>query len=284
MNEKLIEQMKAFELDLMDNEMAKNSIVVYMCGVRTLLEFLGDDELDQRKLIDYKDYLSNKIYDDKKNKTYKKTTINKYIVSVNKFMFFIDNPIRIKKLRLQNLNIDDDVINHSDYTRLLESAKKLGKYDDYLIIQILANVGIRADELKHFTFENLKTSITVTNKGKSRIVPIRKELLSDLRKYCKYKGIKKGVIFYAANPEKIMDKSTVWKRLKRISAHAKINKEKIHPHAFRKYFAREYTEQGGNIWDLASILGHSNIKTTQGYLKKTGKEVRSDVRKMRYKR
>ena len=284
MNEKLVEQMNSFELVLLDNEMAKNSIVVYMSGVRTLLEFLGDDELDQRKLIEYKKYLETKVYDVKKNKTYKKTTINKYIVSVNKFMYYIDNPIRIKKLKLQNLNIDDDVINYSDYTRLLESAKKMGKYDDYLIIQVLANVGIRADELKYFTFENLKTSIIVTNKGKSRVVPIRKELLSDLRKYCKNKGIKKGVIFYAANPEKIMDKSTVWRRLKRISAHAKINLDKIHPHSFRKYFAREYTAQGGNIWDLSFILGHQNIKTTQGYLKKTGKEVRSDVRKMRYKR
>ena len=72
MNEQLVEQMNSFGLVLIDNKMAKNSIVVYMCGVRTLLEFLGYEKLDQRKLIEYKKYLETKVYDVKNNRTNKR--------------------------------------------------------------------------------------------------------------------------------------------------------------------------------------------------------------------
>lgn len=39
----------------------------------------------------------------------------------------------------------------------------------------------------------------------------------------------------------------------------------INPHGIRHTFAAHYMMEGGNLWDLQKILGHSDIQTTENY-------------------
>ena len=42
---------------------------------------------------------------------------------------------------------------------------------------------------------------------------------------------------------------------------------RVSPHTLRHTFARIYLEQGGDIYKLSLLMGHSDIDVTQEYLK-----------------
>ena len=50
---------------------------------------------------------------------------------------------------------------------------------------------------------------------------------------------------------------------------AGIKKEKIHPHAFRHFFAKMFLSKTNDIITLADLLGHGKIETTRIYLRKS---------------
>ena len=60
----------------------------------------------------------------------------------------------------------------------------------------------------------------------------------------------------------MLNSSTIWRRLKKIAKAAKINPDKIHPHAWRHLFAKKAKEAGIDLDELQDIFGHSDIKTT----------------------
>ena len=51
-----------------------------------------------------------------------------------------------------------------------------------------------------------------------------------------------------------------------------IRGEHVHPHSFRHYFAVSYIRNGGDIYRLSRILRHTQISTTQLYLRSMGVE------------
>ncbi len=52
-----------------------------------------------------------------------------------------------------------------------------------------------------------------------------------------------------------------------IKERAGITGVRVSAHTFRHTFARIYLEQGGDIYKLSLLMGHSDIKVTQEYLK-----------------
>ena len=55
--------------------------------------------------------------------------------------------------------------------------------------------------------------------------------------------------------------------LQRIGERAGISGVRISPHTFRHTFARGWLENGGEIFKLSRVLGHSEMQTTQIYLR-----------------
>jgi len=86
--------------------------------------------------------------------------------------------------------------------------------------------GIRIEELSFFTVENVKSNyIKVRNKGKERSIIIRQDLAREIRQYCRNNNIKEGVIFFCQTKGKMMAKSTIWRRMKKIAGVAKVRKK-----------------------------------------------------------
>jgi site-specific recombinase XerD len=151
----------------------------------------------------------------------------------------------------------------------------------WVLMQTIAATGIRYNELQYFTVESIQAAkktgtITVTNKGKERAIPISKSLVKLLTEYCKDKGITSGLIFGNRNGHPIKNEQ-VSRRLKRIAGYARVNKSKVHPHNFRHLFAKEYMEKVGRLDKLQDILGHSSIATTTIYTKASSKELAADT-------
>ena len=49
--------------------------------------------------------------------------------------------------------------------------------------------------------------------------------------------------------------------------------QKTRIHAFRHYFAKQYIQNGGNVFKLQKILGHSSIQETQRYVDLFGNDL-----------
>lgn len=274
-----------------DDEKSVSTLKHYRHVIVQFVDALPEGEIKKSDLIDYKKSLINK---------YEPSTVNNYLIVINKFIRFMeikDDPdftmYKLKKhrsknvlrlLKLQEKASLEDVLEPADLKRLLRMAKKLGQMDMYYIMKIFAYTGIRAEELKFFTVENIQSNyIQVSNKGKTRNIILRSDLRRELLHYCKDMQISTGYIFPGKIPGKMMNSSTIYKRLKRIGGKCRgIDLDKIHPHSFRHLFAIQFISEGGDISELADILGHSNIQTTTIYTRTTDATKKKHLEKMKF--
>ena len=263
------------------SEYSRNTLVSYKYAANLFLNFIKDHNLliDKAATIKYKDMLADK---------YSLATCNKYIIILNKFLKYLKrNDCLLKKFKTQRKTSLDDPLWPQEHKRMLRWAIKLGMEDMYLIMQIFALSGARVAELKYFTVENLNDNYIIAyNKGKERVLIMRNDLKRMHKKYCEKNKITEGYIFRSPvdlkNPKKIINASTIWRRLKKIAKAAKINPKKIHPHAWRHLFAKAAKEAGIDLDELRDILGHSDIRTTAIYTMTSNSEKRKKMEKIKF--
>lgn len=267
----LIPRLDDFIIFLRRLEKADRTLSKYRSDVTKFIDFLDhNNDISKDDVIAFKKTLTDSDYEP--------SSINSYIVAINKFLYWCGNKdMKVKQLKMQQKTSLDEVISSADYKRLLRFAKKLGHDDIYLIMKIIATTGIRIGELKYFTVEGIQSFyINVRNKGKDRIIILTQELARELRKYCRDHHIKSGRLFN-------LSEVTIWRKMKSIAGSAKVNKSIVHAHSFRHLFAKEFMEEYNNPMDLADILGHSRLETTRIYTRSTNEEKRKKLEKMRMK-
>lgn len=291
MNKK--EMMDALENYLneeLEDEKADHTLIHYRHVLNELIEYLPDGEIRKSNLIEYKNELM---------KRYKPSTVNNYLIVINKFIRFVDIgdkyeelsdlkkhkcPLTLKLIKLQEKASLENVLEITDLRRLLRMTKKLGQMDIYYIMKIFAYTGIRAEELKVFTVENVKSNyIQVSNKGKTRNIILRSDLRRELLHYAKENHIRSGTLFPGRYKGKMMHASTIYKRMKKIGGKCRgIDLDKIHPHSFRHLFAVHFIDEGGSLSELMDILGHSSIQTTTIYTRTTDATKKKHLEKMKF--
>lgn len=280
MNKKdLLERLPQFIMEQSEDEKAKNTLKRYSHNIEVFIEWIPEDvEIEKTLVIDFKKHLLEERH-------FRTNTINNYIVTINKFLYWCGlNDCKVKQMRKQRAASNSEILSLSDHKRLLRFAKRLHQEDTYLIMKILAMTGIRIEELSFFTVENVRSNyILVRNKGKERSIILRQDLAREIRQYCRDNNIKSGIIFYCRNKGRMMAKSTIWRRMKKIAGVAKVRKNKVHAHSYRHLFAKMFLEEyNGNIAELADILGHNSINTTREYAKTTDEEKRRKLERIKF--
>ena len=299
----LKEKQTAFYTDLQEQERAVNTIKAYRADLHAFFEWAADkdgQEITKSDVIEYKRFMQTEEIKVIKNgkeitKKHPVSTINRKIITINKYLKWAGavEAAGTKQLKTQGRTLNN-VMSRADYERMIraaenppEQARKAGLKPDIqisVIMQTIAATGIRFNELQYFTVENLREAkktkeIIVYNKGKQRTISMDKDLIKLLTAYCDDRNITAGYIFVTKYGNPISNEQ-VSRRLKRIAGYARVNKDKIHPHAFRHLFAKEYMELHGRIDELQDLLGHANINTTTIYTKTTAKEKAAHVHSM----
>lgn len=267
-----------FLTELKYAEKSANTLKKYSCNISNFIKFLEPEiEITKDITLDFKKHLIDSKY--------RTSTINSYIISINKYLKWLDcKELTVKQLKQQQKSSLEEIMDPNDYKRMLRFAKICNRMDIYYIMKILAMTGIRISELEFFTVENLRTNyISVTNKGKERNIILRQDLIRELRKYCRDHNIKKGYIFRGQVKEKMIVESTIWRNMQKIAGKAKIKKTKVHAHSFRHLFSKLYLKEfPNNITELADILGHNSLETTRIYTRTTDKEKREKLEQIKY--
>lgn len=142
------------------------------------------------------------------------------------------------------------------------------------ILSVFYGCGLRSKEGTSLDLEDilLEKKLLYVRKGKQykeRYVPFVKSQQDDFRLYlkeCRSKLVKneKQKAFLVNNQGSRIQYSTVSKIIKRLLERAGINKQ---PglHTFRHSIATHLLQSGMNIEDIASFLGHKQIRSTQIY-------------------
>lgn len=249
-------------------EVAANTVKSYAGDLKALCIYMDGKEVTRDKMLEYKTYLAGK---------YKTETANHRLRTANLFYKFSHfDGMEVKPVPVKRNLTPDNLMNISDLDRVLRYADKRNRQQTYAIIETLVGTGIRFSELKYITVEAVKAGkATVENKGAIRDVPlaaVKKILLT----YCQDHSIKTGIIFRTRNGTPISN-SQLSRDLKSIAGHARVNKKKIHPHAFRHLFAINFLQSGGVLTALKDILGHKSLDTTSIYTRTTAKQLGQEM-------
>src|SRR5260370_4882868 len=136
------------------------------------------------------------------------------------------------------------------------------------IVLIALTTGMRMAEIFGLIWSDLRYGeglIAVRSKlkgGKNRYVPLTPELAAELRKYPAVPGEE---YLFPPKADAKGERQRVEKSFATILELAGIQNFRFHD--LRHTFASWYMMNGGDLYELAKILGHSNIKMTQRYAK-----------------
>lgn len=149
-------------------------------------------------------------------------------------------------------------------------------FRDYVILCLLLDTGLRRSEVISLRVEDVHDTYIRVRHGKGnkeRSVGIHPELSTLLWKYIhKHR--------HPRNPDETALFLTVGNKnmglpltrggmdylMFRLKERTGVDDVRLSPHTFRHTFARMYLSAGGDLFSLSREMGHSDIKTTQGYL------------------
>jgi site-specific recombinase XerD len=245
----------------------------YLRDIRRFMNYAAEEPVSREVVVRWKNDLIEQGYAVR--------SINSMLASLNSLLHFLGwEDCKAKNIRLQHQTFspEEKELSRAEYQRLLQACE-----DDIqinLLLQTICATGIRVSELQYFTVSAIKQGqITVNCKGKIRTIMIPGKLKRMLLQYAKQLKLSFGPIFCNQKGEPL-DRSVIWRRMKRLCQAANVQAPKVFPHNLRKLFARTYYGIGKDIAQLADVLGHSSINTTRIYIMTSGAEHRRNMERL----
>lgn len=129
--------------------------------------------------------------------------------------------------------------------------------------------GMRQDEIVQLEWSciNLERSVATIHKTKGsklRAVPLTDAAKAILMRQPRTK--KSSIVFWKGEGEAIEEVSSAFGRSARKSAQRNADFVRFRFHDLRHLFAVRYLQNGGSIYILQGIMGHTSVKTTEIYL------------------
>jgi integrase/recombinase XerD len=193
-------------------------------------------------------------------------TVNSYIRGFNTFLTWLyenehTENIRIKKIKEGKRGIK--TYSEADIKKMLSyRPKTFAQHRLHSMICFAVDTGCRIDEMlslnrSSLDFDNLL--VTVIGKGdKERIIPISVQCRKILYKFLKRH--ESDVVFPNRDGAKL-DYKTSLDQLK-----TAFKPMHVSWHKFRHSFATYYVRDGGNVFFLQQVLGHTDLQTTKIYI------------------
>ncbi|GCE05597.1 tyrosine-type recombinase/integrase [Dictyobacter aurantiacus] len=184
-------------------------------------------------------------------------------------------------LRLEYPKVDDKVLDTftveqiDNMLKVFDLSTDAG-FRDYVIILLMLDTGLRRSEIASLKVEDVHdTYISVFGKGrKERQIGIHPQIGTLLWKYIhKYRRPGRPdepILFISLSKRNYglpFGRGGMEGLMKRLKALTNIDDVRLSAHTFRHTFACMYLDEGGDLFSLSRELGHTNVKTTERYLR-----------------
>ncbi len=161
-------------------------------------------------------------------------------------------------------------------------------YRNLTILLLLLDSGIRVSELVNINHEDVNLAegwikIKVGKGGKERIVPVGSVVQKSLWKYINHFRpqplTQKVTRLFLSDDGLPLTRSGIQQMLRRCGKRAGISGVRCSPHTFRHTFAKSYLINGGDIFSLQKILGHTSLASVRTYLNLFGTDIKKQHQK-----
>lgn len=177
-------------------------------------------------------------------------------------------------------------ISENDMQTLLDNLRNeedFIAFRNYLIILLLYVTGIRQAELlsiKEGDISLMLRQIRIIGKGnKERIIPLGEEIISKITKYIDLKrryNIEETTLF-TDEKGKRLSKFQLYSMVHKLLENIAVSERS--PHVFRHTCATHLVNEGANIMNVKSLLGHSSIQATEVYTHTTIEELKKEYKR-----
>lgn len=269
---------KFLEFIKVDKKLSKNTLESYQRDILQYKEYIIENNINyvnvkNEDIINYLEYLHTI------NK--KSSTISRHLASIRLFYQYLAKSKIVKEdptKGIQSPKIEKkapSVLSSQEVSLLLDQPKgeDLKSIRDKAMLEIAYATGMRVTEIISLNISDIdltNSSVTCKTENKQRIIPLGKMSLHALQEYMEtarlnmIKDDNEQALFVNVNGKRLT-RQGFWKIIKYYKEQAHISKE-ITPHVLRHSFATHLLQNGADLKSIQSMLGHSDISSTQVYM------------------
>ena len=285
-------QVKLF-LDFLkdDKKLSDNTLQSYRRDIEQYEKYVSDNKINYLKvteetILEYMEYLREE------NK--KESTISRSLASIRSFYQYL---IRVKKIKKDpTMTIESPKINKrtpniltsKEVELLLDQPKDvdLKGTRDKAMLEFAYATGMRVTEMISLDIDDVKLDegyVVCRGRSKSRNIPLGsmslkalKEYIDDARPYL-IRDESEEALFVNVKGTRLT-RQGFWKIVKYYKEQAHIEKD-ITPHVLRHSFATHLLQNGADLKAIQTMLGHSDISSTQVYMQFQDPGIKNEYKK-----
>ncbi len=272
-------QLKQF-FEFLENEkkLSDNTLQSYKRDLKQFRKFLESYSLHYNKVSEDDINLYIKELQESGRKA---SSISRAIASIRSFYQYVLKRKKVKQDPTANVKSPKiekrvpNVLTAKEVELLLEQPKDvdLKGTRDKAMLEFAYATGMRVTEIISLNIEDVNLEegyVTCKNGNKQRTIPLGAMSLNALKEYIEdardvlIKDENEKALFVNVNGGRLT-RQGFWKIIKYYKEQAHITKE-ITPHVLRHSFATHLLQNGADIKAIQTMLGHSDISSTQIYM------------------
>ncbi len=261
-----------------DKKLSKNTLESYKRDLKQFREYLEEHGIHYNRVKeeDVQNYIQ-----ELQDKGKKPSSISRCIASIRSFFQFILKNKKIKvdpTANIQSPKIEKrtpNVLTSKEVELLLKQPDTvdLKGVRDKAMLEFAYATGMRVTEIISLNIDdvNLEEAYVICKNGnKQRIIPLGSMSLKALKAYIEeargvlIKSEDEKALFVNINGGRLT-RQGFWKIIKYYKEQAHIEKD-ITPHVLRHSFATHLLQNGADLKAIQTMLGHSDISSTQVYM------------------
>ena len=288
-----MEKQIEFFLDFIKNEkkLSENTFQSYKRDILQYQDYININNLEYTQINEknVKDYLA---YLGDLNK--KASTISRHLASIRLFYQYLLKFNKVQEDPTSNVQapkIDKkapSILTSEEVTLLLNQPKNidLKGIRDKAMLEFAYATGMRVTEIISLNIDDINLedgTVKCKTRTKTRTIPLGKISLNALNEYVSnvrnllIKDNNEQALFVNINGKRLT-RQGVWKIIKFYKEQAHITKE-ITPHVLRHSFATHLLQNGADLKSIQTMLGHSDISSTQVYMQFQDESIKNIYKK-----
>lgn len=261
-----------------DKKLSENTLQSYRRDIEQYEKYVSENKINYLKvteetITDYMEYLREE------NK--KESTISRSLASIRSFYQYLIRTKKIKKdptSKIESPKINKrvpNILTSKEVELLLDQPKDvdLKGTRDKAMLEFAYATGMRVTEMISLNIDDVKLDegyVVCKGRNKSRNIPLGsmslkalKEYMEDSRPYL-IRDEEEPALFVNISGTRLT-RQGFWKIVKYYKEQAHIEKD-ITPHVLRHSFATHLLQNGAELKAIQTMLGHSDILSTQVYM------------------
>ena len=279
-----------FKLSCQTENKSPKTIEWYICFLERFLQFIqinhypnDVNEIEKTHIRAFILYLQQQAKTPHTEKPLSSSTVQGYIRTLKVFFSWLLREEYIESNLMTKIPIPRalvKVINtfnneHINKLATLCHTSNGAGYRNLTIILLLLDSGIRVNELVNIDYSDLDLAegyikIRKAKGNKERLIPVgsivQKTLWKYINRYRPQPLTRKITALFLSEYGLPLTKSGIQQMLRRYGRISGITGVRCSPHTFRHTFAKNYLLNGGDIFSLQKILGHSSLASVRIYI------------------